>query len=80
MTSKTTKMSIDIPLKDPKKIKVHAAVEGVTLSEFVIECIHKKIYLKKLPNKKSIKSMEDARKEKTTKAKNLNEILNQLRI
>jgi hypothetical protein len=34
--SKTTRMSIDVPLKDHKRIKMLAAAEGVSIREFVV--------------------------------------------
>lgn len=80
MTTKTTRMSIDVPLKDHKRIKVLAAAEGATLREFVIECIHKKIYPEKQPNKKTKKAIEDTRNGKTSKAKNFDDLCKQLGI
>ena len=80
MSARTTRMSIDVPLKDHKRIKVLAAAEGATLREFVIECIHERIYPEKRPNKKTIKAMEDARKGKTVKAEDFDDLCNQLGI
>ncbi len=40
---KLTRMSIDVPPKDHKKIKMRAAREGVSIREFVIDCIQLKI-------------------------------------
>lgn len=80
MSVKTTRMSIDVPLKDHKRIKVLAAAEGATLREFVIECIRERIYPEKQPNKKTRKAMEDARKGKTKKAKGFDDLCEQLGI
>ena len=80
MTVKTTRMSIDVPLKDHKRIKVLAAAEGASIREFVIECIRERIYPEKTPNKKTRKAMEDARKGKTKKAKNFDEFCEELGI
>jgi hypothetical protein len=73
-------MSIDVPLKDHKRIKLLAAAEGASLREFVIECIHERIYPEKVPNKKTRKAMEEARKRKTTKAKDFDDLCNKLGI
>jgi len=73
-------MSIDVPLKDHKRIKVLAAAEGASIREFVIECIYERIYPEKTPNKKTRKAMEDARKGKTKKAKNFDDLCEQLGI
>jgi hypothetical protein len=80
MSARTTRMSIDVPLKDHKRIKVLAAAEGATLREFVIECIHERIYPEKRPNKKTIKAMEDARKGRTVKAEDFDDLCKQLGI
>lgn len=80
MTARTTRMSIDVPLKDHKRIKVLAAAEGASIREFVIECIYERIYPEKIPNKKTQKAMEDARKGRTKKAKDFNELCDELGI
>jgi hypothetical protein len=73
-------MSIDVSLRDHKRIKVLAAAEGATLREFVIECIREKIYPEKQPNKRTRDAMNAARKGKTKKAKNFDDLCNQLGI
>ncbi len=80
MAVKTTRMSIDVPMKDHKRIKVLAAAEGASIREFVIECIHERIYPEKTPNVKTRKAMDNARKGKTTKAKNFDELCKKLGI
>jgi len=80
MSARTTRMSIDVPLKDHKRIKILAAAEGATLREFVIECIHERIYPEKRANKKTCKAMEDARKGKTVKAEDFEDLCKQLGI
>ena len=77
---KTTRMSIDIPVKDHTRIKVLAAAEGVSLKEFVIECIQERIHPEKKPNAETRKAMEDARKGKTIKAKDMLELYKKLGI
>jgi predicted transcriptional regulator len=79
-TSKTTRMSIDIPVKDHKRIKVLASAEGVTLKDFVIECIREKISPEKKPNAKTRKAMKDAEKGKTLRAKDIADLYEQLGI
>jgi hypothetical protein len=78
MATRTTRMSIDVPFKDHRRIKVLAAAEGASIREFVIECIHERIYPEKVPNKKTRKAMEDARKGRTKKAKNFEDLCDQL--
>jgi hypothetical protein len=73
-------MSIDVPLKDHKRIKVLAAAEGASIRAFVIECIHERIYPDKTPNKKTRKAMEDARRGRVKKAKNFDDLCEELGI
>jgi hypothetical protein len=80
MQKKTTRMSIDVSLKDHTRIKVLAAAEGLSVREFVIECINERIHPEKKPNAKTRKAMEDARKGKTIKAKDISEIYKSLGI
>jgi len=77
---KTTRMSIDVSVKDHTRIKVLASAEGLSLKEFVIECIKERIDPEKKPNAKTRKAMEAARKGKTIKAKDLSELYEQLGI
>jgi DNA polymerase III delta prime subunit len=73
-------MSIDISIKDHKRIKVLASAEGMTLRDFVIECIQEKISPEKKPNAKTRKAMSDAKKGKTMKARDLADLYEQLGI
>jgi hypothetical protein len=67
-------------VKDHKRIKVLAAAEGVSLKSFVIECIQEKINPDKKPNLKTRKAMQEARRGKTLKAKDISDIYKQLGI
>lgn len=75
-------MSIDVRLKDHKRIKMLAAAEGVSIREFVIECISEKIYPEQVkhPNKTTRKAMENARKGKAIKAKDFDDICKKIGI
>jgi hypothetical protein len=73
-------MSIDVGLRDHRRIKMLAAAEGVSIRTFVIECIAEKIYPEraKHPNKTTRRAMEDARRGKTVKAQDFDEICKSL--
>jgi hypothetical protein len=73
------RMSIDIPLKDLKRIKALASKEGVAVEDFMIECIHPKINPEKKLNAKTRKAIDEARKHKTIKARAISDIYKQLR-
>jgi macrodomain Ter protein organizer (MatP/YcbG family) len=79
-THKLTRMSIDISMQDHRRLKVLAAAAGITLKEFVIDCIHERINPEKKPNAKTRKAMGDARRGKTMKAKNMSDLYEQLEI
>lgn len=78
MSTNTTRMSIDIPIKDHKRLKMMATALGLTLREFVVDCIHEKIYPPKTPNKKTRQAMSQARSKKTAKAKDFDDLCNKL--
>ncbi len=80
MADKTTRMSIDVSARDHKRIKLFAAAEGSSLREFVIECIHERIYPEKRPKAATRKAMKEARAGKTMKAKDFDDLCKQLGI
>jgi hypothetical protein len=59
-----------------------AAAEGVSIRKFVIECIAEKIYPEraKHPNKTTRRAMENARRGKTVKARDLDDICKKIGI
>ena len=81
MTSKTVRMSIDISIKDHKRIKFIATMKGISIKEFVTEFLHEKRYQEKVPNKQTQKAIEDLRKKRNLrKAKNINKLFEDLGI
>ncbi len=81
MASRTIRMSIDVPVNDHKRIKALATIKGVTIKEFVIECVHERIYPENIPNSTTKKAIEDIRKKRKLKnAKNVNELFKELSI
>ncbi len=80
MQTKMIRMSIDVPFKDHKRIKVLAAAEDATIRDFVIDCIHERIYPSKTPKKLTKQAIADARKRKTSKFKDFNDLCDHLGI
>ena len=81
MSSKSvTRMSIDIPTKDHKRLKMLANSKGLSLREFVLFLIDPVIHPEKKPNCETVKAMEEARKGKTIKAKDLQDLWKKLDI
>ena len=80
MTTNITRMSIDIPSKDHRRLKILADAEEMTLREFVLAVLDPILHPKRNPNKKNLKAIEDARKRKTLKAKDFEDLCDKLGI
>jgi predicted HicB family RNase H-like nuclease len=52
-------MSIDLPEQEHKKIKVRAAREGISIREFVIECIFSRMVKDQYQDRKNPQDEED---------------------
>jgi antitoxin component of RelBE/YafQ-DinJ toxin-antitoxin module len=73
-------MSIDISSKDHRRLKILADAEEMTLREFVLAVLEPILHPKRAPNQKTIKAIEAARKRKTIKAKDFEDLCNKLGI
>lgn len=54
----TTRMTIDFPKKEHRKLKALAALTGVSLRQLVLNLIHES--LEKTPNAETLAAMKDA--------------------
>lgn len=54
----TTRMTIDFPKKEHRKLKALAALTGVSLRQLVLNFIHES--LEKTPNAETLAAMKDA--------------------
>lgn len=59
-----SRITIDIPKIDHKKLKAIAALTGKSMREIVITSIEEHLKTAKYPNKKTLKAIEDAEKGK----------------
>ena len=57
-----TRLSIDIPNELHHYLKIHTARTKVTVVDFVRDAIYKKIDQEKVPNRETIKAIEESRK------------------
>ncbi|NGX51677.1 MAG: hypothetical protein K1060chlam2_01550 [Chlamydiae bacterium] len=80
MTINTTRMSIDISSKDHRRLKILADAAEMTLREFVLAVLDPVLHPKKKPNQETIKAMDDARKRKTIKAIDFEDLCDKLGI
>ena len=78
MATHMTRMSIDIPSKDHRRLKTLANAQGLTIREIVLNLLDPVLYPNKVPNKTTKKAMEDARKRKTIKSKDFDDLCNKL--
>ncbi|MBA3752363.1 hypothetical protein H0X06_06270 [Candidatus Dependentiae bacterium] len=76
-----SRITIDIPTEDHKKLKALAAILGKSMREIIMESIEKHLYSSKAPNKKTCKVIADAQKGKgLTTAKDAEDLFKKLGI
>ncbi len=76
-----SRITIDIPKEDHKKLKAMAAILGKSMREIVIESIEEHLYSSKTPNKTTLKAIADAHKGKgLTTAKDAEDLFEKLGI
>ena len=78
MSTKTIRLSVDMDVKDHKKLKILADAMGVTLREFILNLLDPVLHPKKIPNTETIKAMQDARSGKTVKPKDFHDFCKKL--
>lgn len=60
----TSRMTLDIPAEDHKRLKALAAVLGKSMREIVAEWIHGNLYSENTPNAETMKAIESIEKGK----------------
>ena len=78
MSAKTIRLSVDMDVKDHKKLKILADAMGITLREFILNLLDPILHQEKKPNKETIKAMKDARSGKTIKTKDFHDFCKKL--
>ena len=74
-----SRITIDMPKIDHKKLKAISALLGKSMRELVIESIREHLY--KYPNKETLRAIENVEKGKDlTKAKNIKDLFKKLGI
>ena len=74
-----SRITIDIPKIDHKKLKAISALLGISMRELVIESIREHLY--KYPNKETLKAIENVEKGgNLTKTKNIKDLFKKLGI
>ena len=74
-----TRLSIDIPNELYHYLKIHTARKKVTVVDFVRDAIYKKIDQDKVPNRETIKAIEESKKGgDITKNSSVEEMFNEI--
>lgn len=74
-----SRITIDMPKVDHKKLKAISAILGKSMRELVIESIREHLY--KYPNKETLKAIENVENGKNlTKTKDINDLFEKLDI
>lgn len=76
-----SRITIDIPTKDHKRLKAMAALLGKSMRELVIISIEEHLHKVDIPNKKTLKAMKDiAQGKDLVKAKDAQDLFKKLGI
>ena len=62
--SNLSRMTIDLPSEDHKRLKALAAVLGKSMREIVADWIHGNLYSENVPNAETLKAIENIEKGK----------------
>ena len=74
-----SRLTIDIPQKTHRRLKIMAALQGKSMREYVSELITKDIYSKKILNQETRKTISDVENSKgLVKAKDAKDLFDKL--
>ncbi len=80
MAVNTTRMSIDIAKKDHKRLKLLADQEDMTIRDFVLSILEPVLHPERKPNETTKQAMKAARKRRTIKATDFEDLCGKLGI
>ena len=76
-----TRISLDIPNEEHRRLKAIAALRGVSMKEIILESLRRELYRNNIPNKLSEKTLKESDLGKNTKEyKDLEELRSELGI
>lgn len=76
-----TRMSIDVPKKEHRKLKVIAAMRGVSMKQIILEALSQKLYSDNVPNAETERVLRESDEGKNlTTCKDFNDFRSQLGI
>ncbi len=83
MTTKShlSRMTIDVPEEDHKRLKALAAILGKSMREIIIEWIHEHLYSLNTPNAETLEAIRQIENgENLIESKNINDLFKKLGI
>lgn len=83
MTAKghMSRMTLDVPEEDHRRLKALAAVLGKSMREIIIEWIHEHLYSSNTPNAKTLDAIKQIeRGENLIESENIDDLFNKLGI
>jgi antitoxin component of RelBE/YafQ-DinJ toxin-antitoxin module len=74
-----TRVTVDFPYKDHRRLKAVTALMGISMQDYILDCVEEKLYSTNIPNVRTRKAIEDVEKGKGVKvAKDIEELKKQL--
>ena len=81
MGKEKTRVTVDFPFAEHRRLKAVSALMGISMQEYIIECVEEKLYSENIPNAKTRKAIEDLESGIGVKtAKNLKDLKKQLKM
>lgn len=79
MSQDTTRVTVDFPNDEHKRLKAVAALLGVSIKDYIIFCVEEMLYSKNIPNKKTKKVFAETDEGKNlTACKNIDDLIEKL--
>jgi hypothetical protein len=79
MDKEKTRITIDLPTEEHRRLKAVSALMGLSMQEYIIECVEARLYSANSPNATTRKAIEDVEKgEGVRTAKDVDDLRKQL--
>lgn len=74
-----TRVTVDFPQEEHKRLKAVAALLGVSMQEYIIGCVEEKLYSENIPNAKTLKVFRETEEGRGLNAcKNVDDLIKKL--
>lgn len=79
MSKDTTRVTVDFPNEEHKRLKAVAALMGLSIKDYIIFCVEEKIFSRNRPNNKTKKVFEQTDQgENLTACANVDDMIEKL--